>query len=72
MTLREWLTDKKISVGKFGEMIGVSESCVYHYTIFSRTPSLAIACKIEDITKGKVKTWELLPPKEEEQQELEI
>jgi predicted transcriptional regulator len=72
MTLREWLTENKISIGKFGEMIGVSESCVYHYTTFNRVPSLAMACKIHDVTKKKVKPWDLLPPEKEEQQELEI
>lgn len=46
----------------FGALIGVSETSVFYYSTFKRTPGLLIACKIKDATENKVLPWELLPP----------
>jgi transcriptional regulator with XRE-family HTH domain len=55
MKLKEYLTTKNIGHTDFAADLGVSQVTVTRYANGKRKPSLAMALKIEEVTKRKVK-----------------
>ena len=48
--LERWLTENKISVNRFGQMLGVSTNTIYHYVRGFREPTLSMCQKMADVT----------------------
>jgi transcriptional regulator with XRE-family HTH domain len=55
MKLETYLTTKKIRHADFAKELGVTQVTVSRYANGARKPSLAMALKIEDLTKKKVR-----------------
>lgn len=61
MTLDDFLkAEPKLSHAAFGQKIGVSQATVTRYANGKRKPSLAMALKIEEVTRRKVKVSDWL------------
>ena len=55
MKLKTYLSSKSIKHEEFAADLGVSQVTVTRYVNGTRTPSLSMALKIEDLTKRKVR-----------------
>lgn len=66
MDLKMYLESRNIENKEFADMVGISPGAVSNYKNGIRTPTLAIAIKIKDVTKGKVSIHDLLLKKEDE------
>lgn len=55
MKLAEYFKSKNITHTDFAKTLGVSQVTVTRYANEKRKPSLAMALKIEDLTKRKVR-----------------
>jgi len=65
MNLKRYLFEKTLPVKQFAKRLGVSASLIYHIINRQRTPSPALAIKIEELTEGLVTKEELLFPGQE-------
>lgn len=62
MKLETYLTGKNIKHSDFAETLGVTQVTVTRYANGTRRPSLAMALKIEDVTKKKVRVSDWYEP----------
>lgn len=60
MHLKEYLDQAKISMAEFARRSGIARSIVGHIVLGTRLPSLLIAVRIEQATKGKVRPKDLV------------
>jgi len=60
MKLENYLKSKGLSYRKFAKLVGVDHSAIYRYSKQTATPSLKVAVKINEVTKGKVPMSSLL------------
>uniref|UniRef100_A0A6M3K810 Putative antitoxin n=1 Tax=viral metagenome TaxID=1070528 RepID=A0A6M3K810_9ZZZZ len=61
MKLTEWQKIRKINNTELARLFGVHPSYITYLKRMQRTPSLALACKIQEITGGKVRVEDLYP-----------
>ena len=66
MTLREYIETGKTDATTLAYTLGVSEHAVHKWIYGQRSPHLATAIKIVEITKGKVKLQDLVKPAKEQ------
>jgi len=64
MKLKEYLKQKKLTIGHFAHILGVHAQTLYQITSFYRRPSPELAKLIEASTLGEVKRLDLLYPEE--------
>jgi DNA-binding transcriptional regulator YdaS (Cro superfamily) len=60
MDLKTYLESRNFDKVEFAALIGVSPRTIFYYLARKKCPSLKVALKIEEITKGKVRNEDLL------------
>lgn len=60
MTLKEYMSKKKISISAMARAMGVARSTLYNYIDRSTTPSLAHALIMYQVCSGRVSLKEML------------
>ena len=60
MKLSEYLKKNKISQEKFAELVGVTRPFITNIANGKKNPSIQLAGRIEEVTKGKVTLKDLL------------
>ena len=60
MKLQEFMKKKGLSYREMSKVCGVSYSCLHHYVMGGRTPSVDLAYRIEVATKKKVKMEDMI------------
>lgn len=60
MTLKEYMTTKKLTVTQIADALGTSKGYVSDLVAGKRTCSLDMAVKIEEFTRNRVKCRDLL------------
>jgi DNA-binding XRE family transcriptional regulator len=63
MRLEEYINQKGLTFRKFGALVGVNGSHVFNIAKGKKNPSLPLAKRIENVTKGKVSIAELFSDK---------
>lgn len=61
MKLVEWQSINKIKNRALAKMLNVHPSYITYLRRMDRTPSLKLACKIQEVTGGKVSVEDLNP-----------
>ncbi|MCK6513310.1 helix-turn-helix domain-containing protein [Myxococcota bacterium] len=61
MKLKDYLKKNQITLQQFADKLGVSCSTVGHYVAGRRTPSIAMARRIEQATNFDVLMWDFAP-----------
>ena len=64
MNLREYLFKKKIKHEDFAKKVGVARSTLHRIMIGKSDPSLSLAIKIVNATKGQVTYEEIATPED--------
>jgi len=54
MDLEKYIKSRKISYRKFAKLVGINHAAIFRYAKKTSTPSLKIAIKINEVTKGVV------------------
>jgi len=62
MDLESYLKKKKLQKKDFAKLIGVSNACISHIVTKKRKPSLEVARRIIEKTRGKVNVADLFEP----------
>lgn len=65
MKLKEFLQTSGLKSKFVAQELGITEQHMTNIVTGRKEPSLVLACKIEEYTKGKVKPKDFLPPKGE-------
>jgi len=60
MLLEQYLKSNKLSYRKFATLVGINHAAIFRYAKRQTTPSLKIAVKINEVTKGRVSMSSLL------------
>ena len=62
MLLREWIQAENINISHLAEKLGKSRSTIYDYINGEFSPKGQVACKIVEISNGKVSFEEIYEP----------
>lgn len=61
MTINEYLAKHDMTHREFGQLVGLTEAMVSHYTNNRHSPRMYTALRIEQATGGEVTRADLLP-----------